>query len=528
MNGAEPSSGWIENTDISGTDLGAVGSVDLRQGSNSNGPVLKLDGIRIASSWAGIAGSGTPPALTVNPNTLSGFNYTVMSGPSAEQSFTVSGSNLSGNIIVAPPSTFEVSTGTGSSFVPTNPILLTPSSGTVSNQTIYIRLKAGLPVGNYDNQTILVSTSGASAQSVDCSGKVNPVPEPANHAGSFTATANSKTQIIVNWSDAVPSATGYLIKGSAVGFSSINAPTDGIAESNSLLVRNVAAGSESYTFTGLTADKEYYFQIFAYNGTGSNINYKTEPNAPQAQATTFGNPKVVEVIVPQYIQGVREPNNQRVPFAYRLKLLNLNPNTTYRYINQVVMASDGEDFPGAANSIYVQPDNSFVRTANASLSMPGHYGEFTTDALGSYTGWFITEPTGNDRFNAGNELFVRLRLNNGNNGTAAVTFLTTTSPITVLGFGTDANSKKGTAVRAESDATPKNFVFLYDNAIGTGLPFWEPASKLPAPIIRPRVLLHFTDKKLPAKMGHGEGFFPTSTAMVCCLSKSGHWPMAAL
>ncbi len=189
MNGAEPSSGWIENTDISGTDLGAVGSVALRQGSNSNEPVLKLDGIRIASSWAGIAGSGTPPALTINPNTLSGFNYTVMSGPSAEQSYTVSGSNLSGNIIVAPPSTFEVSTGTGSSFVPTNPILLTPSSGTVSNQTIYVRLKAGLPVGNYDNQTILVSTSGASAQNVDCSGKVNPLPEPANHAGSFTAMA---------------------------------------------------------------------------------------------------------------------------------------------------------------------------------------------------------------------------------------------------------------------------------------------------------------------------------------------------
>lgn len=508
LNGAEPGSGWIENSDNSGTDLGAIGTVALRQGSNSSGPVMRLDGIRVSSNWAGIAGTGTPPDLTVNPTSLSGFNYVVMSGPSAEQSFTVSGSGLSGNIIVAPPSTFEVSTGTGSSFVPTNPIQLVPSSGTVSNKTIYVRLKAGLPIGNYDNQIVSVSTSGASSQSVICNGKVDPLPEPTNHANSFTATATSKTQIVVQWNDAVPAAAGYLIKGSAVGFSSINAPNDGTAESNGFLVRNVAAGSESYTFTGLTADKDYYFQIYAYNGTGSNINYKTDPIAPQAQTTTFGNPKVVEVIVPKYIQGEREPNNQRVPFAYRLQLINLNPNTTYRYINQVVMSTDGEDFPGAANSIYVQPDNSFVRTVNASLSVPGNYGELTTDASGSYTGWFITEPTGNDRFLAGNELYVRLRLNNGNNGTSAVTFLTTTSPITVLGFSAAANSKNGTAVRAESDATPKNFVFLYDNANGNGRPLLGTSIETTGADYSATSIAPFYRQKVTGKNGAWGGILP--------------------
>ena len=71
-------------------------------------------------------------------------------GASAEQSFTVEGSNLTNNISITPPTNYEISTATGGSFVATNPITLTQSGGTVSTTTIYVRLKAGLSVNTYN------------------------------------------------------------------------------------------------------------------------------------------------------------------------------------------------------------------------------------------------------------------------------------------------------------------------------------------------------------------------------------------
>ena len=44
---------------------------------------------------------------SVNPSSLSGFTYVVGSGPSAEQSFTISGSNLTDDISIAPPPTMK-------------------------------------------------------------------------------------------------------------------------------------------------------------------------------------------------------------------------------------------------------------------------------------------------------------------------------------------------------------------------------------------------------------------------------------
>jgi len=56
LNAAVPLSGWIANTDASGADLTEVGSVALRQGGSSSGAALKIDGIRISTSWSDIVG----------------------------------------------------------------------------------------------------------------------------------------------------------------------------------------------------------------------------------------------------------------------------------------------------------------------------------------------------------------------------------------------------------------------------------------------------------------------------------------
>lgn len=54
LNAVEPVTGWITSTDTP-ADLASIGSVGLRQGS-STAPALKLDGIRVATTWADIVG----------------------------------------------------------------------------------------------------------------------------------------------------------------------------------------------------------------------------------------------------------------------------------------------------------------------------------------------------------------------------------------------------------------------------------------------------------------------------------------
>ncbi len=114
------------------------------------------------------------PDLQVTSTTLTGLNYNYGSGPSAEQSFTVSGSSLSSDVIIAPTSRLEISRTTGSGFAGTS-IILTQMAGSVSNTTIYVRLKSGLIAGSYAD-TLRITSTGASGKYVYCSATVlNPI-----------------------------------------------------------------------------------------------------------------------------------------------------------------------------------------------------------------------------------------------------------------------------------------------------------------------------------------------------------------
>jgi len=142
------------------------------------------------------------PVVNISSATLSGFSYISGSGPSSEQSFTVSGTNLTANISVTAPTDYEISTGTSGSFSATSPITLTQSGGTVATTTIYVRLKAGLSVASYNSENIAVSSTGVTTQNVACSGTVNDVPStavtPATRSG-FTYSVGvgpSATQTI--------------------------------------------------------------------------------------------------------------------------------------------------------------------------------------------------------------------------------------------------------------------------------------------------------------------------------------------
>jgi hypothetical protein len=410
------------------------------------------------------------PTVVGAPNALQGFTYVEGFGPSAEQVFTVSGSNLLSQIVVTAPVSYEISLLGGSQFAAQNVVQIPSVNGIVSATQIFVRLKNSLAVGNY-LQNLIVSSEDASAVNVALNGNVQPpAVEPMNHVAGFMVSVNSMTQLTATWLDALPPSTAYLIKGSTDGFAAISAPLDGVAETDGLLVKNVAAGIQSVAFTGLNPETTYFFKIFPYNGLGNQINYKTDGAVPQRTATTLGEVALITELLPQYMQGLNGTNNNRLPFAFRATITNLKPNSVYRYINQAVSSEDSPTGAGAGNPVFAA-QNSFYRSTNPGFNSAGQYGLFTTDASGRYTGWFILEPTGNDRYTPGNTVFMRIRLNDGMGGTTTSHYLTTAG-VKVLGFGQSVNEASGTGIRAISEAGPKNFAFIYDNVNGFGRPLY--------------------------------------------------------
>ena len=207
-------------------------------------------------------------------------------------------------------------------------------------------------------------------------------------------------------------------------------------------------------------------------GGADSANYTlTQPTGLTANITAA--PAFTEVIFPQYIQGLNGTNNNRIPFAYRATVSNLNPNATYRFYNSVELTSALPSATGAGNNIYTgatQGDN-FSYSTGPSLSTVGNYGSFTTDSNGAYTGWFIIAPSGNaTRFVPGTILNTRIVLNNGNNGTAVATILKSNETITVINTVGSAGANNGTGLWGASSASDKNFVFVYDTVSGSNRP----------------------------------------------------------
>ncbi|MEA1872964.1 MAG: T9SS type A sorting domain-containing protein [Bacteroidota bacterium] len=116
-------------------------------------------------------GIQTPdPVLYVNTNELTSFSYLFGEGPSLSQSFELSGNDLDNSQLEITPSlNYEISLSESSDYT-SNPVVLNSFDG--NSMSVYVRLKADLPVGDYNNQTIIISGSGAASLSVTCSGFV--------------------------------------------------------------------------------------------------------------------------------------------------------------------------------------------------------------------------------------------------------------------------------------------------------------------------------------------------------------------
>ncbi len=130
---------------------------------NHNGTAGNAD-----NAYFEILTSTPTPIISITGTPLTAFS-SVPGAPSAEKSYSVSGSNLTGNIVITPPADFEISLTSGSGWVANpNTISLAPTGTTVAATPIYVRFNRateGISSGD-----ITHASTGATTQNVAVSG----------------------------------------------------------------------------------------------------------------------------------------------------------------------------------------------------------------------------------------------------------------------------------------------------------------------------------------------------------------------
>ena len=136
--------------------------------ANVSGKAGWLDNI---SNVSVMSASGVTPAIAATGSPLAAMS-TISGTASAATSFTVSGANMTAGILVTAPTGLEVSQSSGSGYGSTTTV---GSSGTIASTTVYVRLAATAPVGSYNSQNIVLSSSGAISLNVTTSASGNSV-----------------------------------------------------------------------------------------------------------------------------------------------------------------------------------------------------------------------------------------------------------------------------------------------------------------------------------------------------------------
>ncbi len=187
---------------------------------------------------------------------------------------------------------------------------------------------------------------------------------------------------------------------------------------------------------------------------------------------TAGGPTIFNAIVGQYCQGSSPTNNNRVPIWLWMEISGLTPGATYRYFTALDTLNSAPTSNGAGNAYLVNSVSGTIRrTTNVSMTNSAGYDSLIAGNTGVYAGWFGVETTGNGRFVPGTTVYPKIMLNNGAGGsTVSTRLLASLHPISVITFGTTAAPTEGSALYDSLDATPKNFMCLYDNVGATGRP----------------------------------------------------------
>jgi len=263
------------------------------------------------------------PTISAN-GTLTALS-TITGSASSNTTFTVSGTNLTGNVTVTAPVGFEVSTSATTGFGST--ATLTQTGGAVPSTTVYVRLAAADAVGSYSGNVVLTSSGATTVNVATVSSTVNamPVINTTGTLAALTATtgsASSNTSFSASGTNLtaditvtaptgfevstsattgfgtsttltqtggnVPATTVYvrLSAGDAVGsysgnvaLTSTNATTVNVATANSTVIA-AAVINAAGTLSALTTSSGKASSITSFSAAGSNLTADITVTAP--------------------------------------------------------------------------------------------------------------------------------------------------------------------------------------------------------------------------------------------------------
>ncbi|MCJ0741862.1 YDG domain-containing protein [Pedobacter montanisoli] len=235
------SSGWYCVYNGTGSSVTVTG---LTSNTTYRAMVVEYNGASGSQKYQGVSGTNNPnnvttsavvatPAITTSVTILSVFS-TCSGTASAPQSFTVSGSDLTANLIITAPGGFEISTSSAGTYG--SSISMFPTGGTVSNTTIYIRLRAdiiGSPSGN-----IAVSSTGATSKTIAVSGTANITPA--------TPSASSNSPVVLGTTLNLSTPT---VSGATYSWTGPNAFTSNVQNPSISNITAASAGTYSVTVT---------------------------------------------------------------------------------------------------------------------------------------------------------------------------------------------------------------------------------------------------------------------------------------
>lgn len=214
--------------------------------------------VRVHNNVTGCVSSFRPFEVVVTPTpTVNnvGFGFSQFSScagsVSAAQSFTVSGSMLTNDIVVTPPTGFEVSLTAGSGYLPF--LSISPVSGTVANTTVYIRL-TNSAINGASGRVTVASIGSSTRSSQIITAVVNAIPtitgtSPNSRTGTGTVAlaATASSGAVVDWYSASSGGTS-LATGTSFTTPSISSTTTFYAQA-----RIISAGCLSATRSSVVA-----------------------------------------------------------------------------------------------------------------------------------------------------------------------------------------------------------------------------------------------------------------------------------
>ena len=370
---------WVESGDI---DLSSFSGTECYIGFKYTSTDEEAAGWEVDDIL--LVGQTSEAVVTVTPLALTGFTYMEGNGPSDEQSFTVSGLNLSGNVVIAEATDYEISLLPGDDFTAQSSITLSHSNGTIEETSVYVRLKAGLAVGEYNDEDITITSADVDDIEVTCSGNVTAEPVPGDDyvriSDVSALVAGNRVILASRYNE---TADAYLAIANAptsgklttTEFTSEMNGTDEIIPASILgnednYYWTVDVTADGYTFTNANGD------MIGYGNSGTNLVLNGEKtvwtissgvSAPESMVPEYYGFNIINATTDTRAMALRVTDTESIVKAYATSNMT---NGEYNFFLDIFMQGEGgvPPTPTVAAPVFTPGAGTYYETQDVTIT----------------------------------------------------------------------------------------------------------------------------------------------------------------